>query len=142
LSNTTTDVLTIAQLESGSYQLSPDALDLCELARSVLAGFRQEAASVGRNVSLEAMAESLEVFADARAVKQMLIKLLSNAAKFSDAGTPISVILDHGPRGNCRLSVEDQGIGMTAEEANLAVQPFQQADNRLARVADGTGHGL
>ena len=142
LSNTTADVLTIAKLESGTYPLSREASDLCELARSALAVFRRSAAADGREVRLEAAAESMEVFTDERAVQQMLSKLLSNAAKFSDAGTPISVILDYGPGGNCRLSVEDQGVGMSAEEAFLAVQPFQQADNRLARTAEGTGLGL
>jgi two-component system cell cycle sensor histidine kinase PleC len=142
LSNTMTDVLTMAQLESGTYQLTRDALDLCELIRPVLKAFRQDAAAVGRNVYLETATESMEVFADARAVKQMLLKLLSNAAKFSGPETPISVILDYGPGGSCRLSVEDQGIGMTAEEAKLAVQPFHQADNQLARTAEGAGLGL
>jgi signal transduction histidine kinase len=72
----------------------------------------------------------------------MLSKLLSNAAKFSTKETPISVILDYGPGGNCRLTVEDEGVGMSAEEVAMAVQPFQQADNRLARTAEGTGLGL
>ncbi len=84
LTKTTTDVLTIAQLESGSYQLHPDAFDLCQLARSVLAVFRQDAVAVGREVRLEAGAESMEVFADERTVKQMLIKLLVIAHR----GTP------------------------------------------------------
>lgn len=132
----------MAQLESGSYQLRRDAFDLCQLARSVLAVFRQDAVAIGREVRIEAAVENMEVFADEHAVKQMLVKLLSNAAKFSSAGTPISLILDYGPNGNCRLSVEDQGKGMSTEEINVAVQPFQQVDNRLARTAEGTGLGL
>jgi signal transduction histidine kinase len=142
LSNTTNDVLSIAQLESGSYQLYRDAFDLCTLVRSILGGFRADAAAIGREVRFETAAESMEMFADERAVKKMLSKLLSNAIKFSDDKTPISVILDYGPDGACRLSVEDQGIGMTPEEIICALQPFQQADNRLARIAEGAGLGL
>jgi signal transduction histidine kinase len=142
LSNTTTDVLTIAQLESGSYPLNRDAFDLCALVRSVLSSFSQDAAAIGREVRFDAMAESIEMFGDERAVQKMLFKLLSNAAKFSGEKTPISVILDYGPDGDCRLTVEDQGLGMSAEEVTSAVQPFQQVDNRLARIAEGTGLGL
>jgi signal transduction histidine kinase len=142
LSNTTNDVLAIAQLESGSYQLRRDVFDLCAVVRSVLGVFRERAAAIGREVRFDAAAESMEMFADERAVKKMLCKLLSNATKFSDANTPISITLDFGPDGNCRLSVEDQGIGMTAEEIISALQPFQQADNRLARIAEGAGLGL
>ena len=142
LSNTTTDVLTIAQLESGSYPLSRDVFDLCALVKSVLSSFRQDAVGIGREVRFDATAESMEMFADERAVQKMLSKLLSNAAKFSSKETPISVILDYGSDGNCRLTVEDQGMGMSAEEVTSAVQPFEQADNRLARIAEGTGLGL
>jgi signal transduction histidine kinase len=142
LSSTTNDVLSIAQLESGSYQLRRDVFDLCAVVRSVLGVFREGAAAIGREVRFDAAAESMEMFADERAVKKMLCKLLSNASKFSDASAPISVTLDFGPDGNCRLSVEDQGIGMTAEEIISALQPFQQADNRLARIAEGAGLGL
>jgi signal transduction histidine kinase len=142
LSNTATDVLTISQLESGSYPLNRDVFDLCALVRSVLSSFYQDAAAIGREVRFDAMAESIEMFGDERAVQKMLFKLLSNAAKFSGKETPISVILDYGPDGNCRLTVEDQGVGMNAEEVILAVQPFQQVDNRLARIAEGTGLGL
>jgi signal transduction histidine kinase len=142
LSNTITDVLTIAQLEAGSYPLNRDVFDLCALVRSVLSSFRQDAAAVGREVHFDAAAESMEIFGDERAVQKMLSKLLSNAVKFSGKETPISAILDYGPGGNCRLTVEDHGVGMSAAEVTLAVQPFQQADNRLARIAEGTGLGL
>jgi signal transduction histidine kinase len=142
LSSTTTDVLAIAQLESGSYQLYRDVFDLCALVRSVLSSFRQDAMGIGREIRFETAVESIEMLADERAVRRMLFTLLSNAAKFSNKETPISVVLDYGPGGNCRLTVADQCMGMTAEEVALAVQPFQQADNRLARIAEGAGLGL
>src|SRR4029077_2938470 len=79
---------------------------------------------------------------DSRAVKQMLQKLLSNAVKFSPDGTAISVSIDAERNGCTRLSVADQGIGITAEMAELVVRPFHQADSRLAREYGGTGLGL
>jgi signal transduction histidine kinase len=132
----------MAQLESGAYQLRPDAFDLRDLAKSAVTAFRQSAAAVGREVVVEAAAENMEVLADKAAVRQMMIKLLSNAVKFSEAGSVVSLILDFGSGGNCRLTVADHGIGMNEEEACLAVQPFQQVDSRLARQFEGTGLGL
>ena len=72
----------------------------------------------------------------------MLQKLLSNAAKFSDDGTAIHVTIGAESGVGTRLSVADQGIGITAEMAELVVHPFRQADGRLARKYGGTGLGL
>jgi signal transduction histidine kinase len=72
----------------------------------------------------------------------MLQKLLSNATKFSDAGTAIEVTVDAENGASTRLSVADQGIGITPEMAELVVHPFRQADGRLARKYGGTGLGL
>ena len=64
--------------------------------------------------------------ADRRAFAQMLRKLLSNAAKFSPAGTAIEVSIGSLRDGSLQLSVADIGIGMTPQEVALAVQPFGQ----------------
>jgi len=72
----------------------------------------------------------------------MLRKLLSNAAKFSAAGSPIRVTVGAATSGFCRLGVADHGIGMTAEEAQSAVRPFGQIGDGLARPYGGLGLGL
>ena len=72
----------------------------------------------------------------------MLQKLLSNAVKFSDEGTAIQVAIDADDSAYTRLSVADQGIGITPEMAELVVHPFRQVDGRLARKYGGTGLGL
>ena len=69
----------------------------------------------------------------------MIAKLLSNAAKFSESGTPIQLTLDHEADGTVRLSVEDRGIGMTEAEAEAALRPFRQVDERMERKYEGSG---
>lgn len=82
------------------------------------------------------------ICADPRAVNQILLKLLSNAAKFSAADTTIRVTITRAGDGSPRVSIVDTGIGMTAEQTRLAVRPFGQADGRLARDYNGLGLGL
>src|SRR6266568_797628 len=72
----------------------------------------------------------------------MVLNLLSNAAKFSEPDTPIEVRCRTSPDGEISITVADQGIGMTPEEAADVVRPFYQADSRLARRYEGSGLGL
>jgi signal transduction histidine kinase len=136
------DVLTIAQLEARRFELRRDRLDLAELAETVLAEFRQSDEGQQHELTLSVTGSPPPVFADRRAVEQMLAKLLSNAAKFSPAGTEISVTIAPVGEHETRLSVVDRGTGISRETAELAVIPFRQVDGRLARKQGGTGLGL
>jgi len=64
----------------------------------------------------------------------MLEKLLSNAAKFSPAGSAIAKAVVSGCDGSVRVSVADAGIGMTGEEIAAAIRPFGQVADGLTRV--------
>ena len=136
------DVLTIAQLEAGRFTLELERLDLAEAAEAIIEEFRESEAGQGRDVALNVSGAPSPVNADPRAVQQMLLKLLSNAAKFSAPGTLIRVTIAGGIDGFTRLSVADQGDGMAPETAAMAIHPFRQVDGRLARKHGGTGLGL
>ncbi len=136
------DLLTIAQLEAGRFELMPESMDLPEVAERTVAAFLQTEAGSKHEITVAVSGAPGPVNADRRAVKQMLQKLLSNAVKFSDAGTAIQVAIDAENGAYTRLSVADQGIGITPEMAELVVHPFRQVDGRLARKYGGTGLGL
>jgi signal transduction histidine kinase len=136
------DVLTIAQLEAGRFELELESIDLVEGAETVLAEFRQTELGRDREVTLAVSGAPNPVNADPRALQQMLLKLLSNAAKFSPPEAAIRVTIAAGGEEFTRLSVADQGTGITAETAAMAVRPFRQVDGRLARKHGGTGLGL
>ena len=135
------DVLTIAQLEAGRFTLELESVDVPEAIEATLDEFRQSEAGQGRDITLSVSGAPSPIDADRRAVEQMLLKLLSNAAKFSKAGTPIRVTVTGGD-GFMRISVADQGSGITPETAAMAIHPFRQVDGRLARKHGGTGLGL
>ena len=136
------DVLTIAQLEAGRFALELENVELVEAAETAIAEFRQSELGRHREVTLTVSGVPSPVNADPRAVEQMLLKLLSNAAKFSPPEAVIQVTIAAGGEGFTRLSVTDRGTGMTLETAAMAVRPFRQVDGRLARKFGGTGLGL
>jgi signal transduction histidine kinase len=136
------DVLTIAELEAGRFELRREQVDLREIVEPALAQFRQSETGGKHEFALRISGIPRPVRADRWAVEQMLVKLLSNATKFSDAGTTIRVTVAAAGEGTTRLSVADQGIGISSQTAAMALLPFRQVDGRLARKQGGTGLGL
>jgi two-component system cell cycle sensor histidine kinase PleC len=68
--------------------------------------------------------------------------LLSNAVKFTPPGGSVTVSARRGPDGALTVLVADTGIRMTEAETAIALEPFGQVENTLARSYDGTGLGL
>jgi len=134
-------IITITRLEARSFDMTPEPIDLHAAAETAVAAFR--VSDIGRNraVTIAAAKAGASVLADKKAVQQMLLHLLSNAAKFSPPEAAITVTIARSG-GFLRLTVSDHGIGMSDREIELAVQPFRQADERLARRYDGVGLGL
>jgi signal transduction histidine kinase len=136
------DVLTIAELEAGRFELQRESIDLQEAAAASVSEFQASEAGGGHKLAIEVEGRPRPVLADRWAVEQILGKLLSNAAKFSDAGTAIRVTVAEIGDDVTRLSIADQGVGITEEVAAMAIMPFRQVDGRLARKQGGTGLGL
>lgn len=132
------DALTVARLESRgfSYDLAP--VDLAAVAAEVAAEILQ---TRGRHVEVSTDPDLPPALADADRQVQVLENLLSNAAKFSPAGTPISVRIKHG--GDCLVvHVRDQGRGIASHERDKVFEPFARLDSRTADKVTGTGLGL
>jgi signal transduction histidine kinase len=142
MSSVVGDVLTIAELEAGTFELEWDDIELSGMVREVMEKFQRAHPERSADISFASAAEPLVVRADLRSVEQMITKLLSNAVKFSETGTPVLLKLGVEKDGAARLSVADQGIGMTEAEAEAAVRPFRQIDERIARKYEGSGLGL
>src|SRR5271165_1077097 len=115
------DVMTISELEAERFSLILEEVDLREAAETAVADFRRSDTGADRMVIFECVVNASLVQADRAAVAQMLEKLLSNAAKFSPSETRIHVSVCNGDDGLLQVSVADAGVGMTAEEAALAV---------------------
>ena len=82
------------------------------------------------------------LYADERALKQILINLVSNAVKFTPLGGRIEVIASRAANGDFQVMVRDNGPGIPREKLDVIFAPFNQVDNRFDRQAGGTGLGL
>ena len=80
--------------------------------------------------------------ADPTRLKQILLNLISNAIKFSDAGGAVAVAVRRSDEGGVLFAVRDTGFGMTALEIQIALEPFGQVDAGHTRRYEGTGLGL
>jgi signal transduction histidine kinase len=80
--------------------------------------------------------------ADGRAVRQILINLISNALKFTPQGGSVRVASWGNDRGRLCLSVTDTGIGMKPEDIPRAMEPFIQLENHMSKKHQGAGLGL
>ncbi len=137
------DILTMAKLDAGHYEVTLVRLNLGEVAESTLNMFMGTEMASNRDIAIERSSDWWPwVHADERAVRQILLNLLSNAVKFSPVDTPVRLICQRTPEGDLQLTVTDRGIGMLPEETARVGQPFYQVDGRIARKYEGTGLGL
>ena len=120
--------------------LSPEAFpvgDLIQEVRSLAAPLLERN---GNQLVVQADPVLEEMYADRTRIKQSLLNLLSNAAKFTEQGTVTLRIQNADER--ISFAVSDTGIGMTAEQIGRLFQAFSQADASTTRRYGGTGLGL
>jgi signal transduction histidine kinase len=138
------EILDLSRIESGKLELKPSVFDITALLRGALDTVKPTA-SKNRTVCQLNLAPGISMMnADETRVRQCVLNLLSNAAKFTQNGV---VALDLRP---CRIgraagvaiSVKDTGPGISAETQRRLFQPFTQADNTKTRSYDGAGLGL
>jgi len=142
LLGTINGVLDMARIEGGRYQLEESEVDLREIV-DVAMGVVADAARE-KTLSIEQRVDSNlpPLRADARALRQVLTSLLSNAVKFTNAGGTVAVDGTVDAAGQCLLSVSDTGIGISEDQLGGVIRPFHQADSSLARKYEGSGLGL
>jgi signal transduction histidine kinase len=137
------DILDLSKIEAGKATL--DKEEQLDLADTVLAAVRmiQPQADAARiTLSLEIARGLPPVLGSGRMLQQVFINLLSNAVKFTPPGGAIAVRSVAAPDDRVSLAITDSGIGMTAEDIDVALTAFGQVGNALSRKYDGTGLGL
>jgi signal transduction histidine kinase len=139
------DILDNAKLEAGRLDLQPEAIRLEPIFQEVLA---TTAILVSEKPILlyEEIAPDLpEVFADRVRLTQVLLNLLSNAAKFTERGSITLQVQRAMPieaSDMVVIAITDTGIGIAPEHQALIFEEFRQADESLSRRFGGTGLGL
>ncbi len=136
------DILDLAKVEAGQMRLHEARLDPALVMQGCVRLIKPRAAK--QNVRLyTAFDPNLPVLlADEARLRQIGLNLLSNAVKFTKPGGRVTVSTGVSPENGITLAVSDTGIGMTAEEISIALEPFQQVTSSLSRTNEGTGLGL
>ncbi|MDV6332173.1 ATP-binding protein [Asticcacaulis sp. 201] len=139
------DILDVSRLEAGQMTLSPQVVNVRELARDTVDQFQRQAEAHNLNLTVaydDALPE-WQVIDDTR-LGQILSNLVSNACKFtSDGNICVSMRAVSGQiGGRMRVEVSDPGPGLNTEQTRKLFQPFQQLDAGINRKHGGSGLGL
>jgi len=134
------DVLDFSKIEAGKMQLSLEYFAIEEVLKEVVAIAQPLIEKRNNTLIVNHPPELGQMHSDMTKLRQMLLHLLSNAAKFTDHGTIRLEI--KSPPDWVIFSVIDNGIGMTIEQQKRLFRPFTQADSSSTRRYGGSGLGL
>ncbi|HVX67093.1 MAG TPA: ATP-binding protein, partial [Bryobacteraceae bacterium] len=142
------DILDLSKIEAGWMELNPAPFSVRHLVAESVGLFRFQTAHRGLDLEWEVDDDVPEaVIGDAIRLRQILLNLIGNAAKFTERGSVwvrVAVDRESHPQPGIRLrwSVSDTGIGIPPEQHDLIFEAFRQADNSSTRKYGGTGLGL
>ena len=139
------DVLDLSKVEAGKMDLHLESFEATALVEDVIATAQPLIESNGNRLVLELAPALGTLRSDLTKCRQVLLNLLSNAAKFTDRGTvTLAATATTAPDGRptIRFTVRDTGIGMTDAQMAKLFRPFTQADESTTRRYGGTGLGL
>ncbi len=132
-----TDLLEVSRIGRGRFELQPAPFDLAATAREVVQRWTEATAEEGRHRFELDVPTDLTVTADRLRIEQVLMNFIANAVKFSPRGGTVSIAVEALDDG-VRLSVRDEGVGITADELpTLGREPFVRG-----RRAQGGGSPL
>jgi PAS domain S-box-containing protein len=136
------DLLDLSKIEAGKLDLAFADVELNSLTQQCVA-LMQPQATLGRIIIRTSLAADLPpVFADARSVRQIVLNLLSNSIKFTQAGGQVIVSTALSDDGGIMLRVRDTGVGKNEKDLEIALEPFRQLTTAPQSGSVGSGLGL
>ena len=134
------DLLDVTKIEADKYELRTEIFDVREAANAALRLLRQQADDAGVTLRGVLPAAELDVHADRRALKQIVLNLVANALKFTPRGGSVTVSFA-AVAGELDIEVADTGVGIAPEDLERLGRPYEQAGDAADR-SRGTGLGL
>ena len=134
------EILTFARVEAGKEEVFPECVDVSALARDVEELLEPQALLKHVTLAVTVPDEPVLLTTDSTKLRQILINLLGNALKFTDAGH-VSLEL-HREAEQAWFRIVDTGPGIPAAHLGRIFDPFTQVDQSLTRTKGGTGLGL
>lgn len=134
------DILDLSKIEAGKMEVYIERFEIAPLIEDVASTIRPIIEKNENTLVTQVNTSVAEMDTDKTKLRQNLFNLLSNAAKFTKAGT-INLIVDDGG-DTIDFTIRDDGIGMTQEQKSRLFEAFMQADSSTTRNYGGTGLGL
>jgi len=142
LLNLINDILDISKIESGKFELYEESIEVGRVAASVAELVQPKAREKSVSLSCDIAGGLPYLYADERALKQILLNLASNAVKFTPEGGRVIVAASLDDAGRVVVRVRDTGIGIKAVDIPRVLEPFGQVESAFSRTYEGTGLGL
>ena len=137
------DLLDIAKIESGKFEIHREVGSISDVCRSSLNFVRSQATK--KSITIDYLPDPvvLSIDADQRRLKQILVNLLTNAVKFTPQGGHVELkVTPNAEERRIEFSVRDTGVGIEKSDLVRLFTPFSQVDSSLSRQSEGTGLGL
>ena len=134
------DILDMSKIEAGRFSIDREEIGLTGLIDEAVKMIDVQAMAKSIRVDT-AIAPDMRIFADRRAMKQILINLLSNAVKFTGQDGRIALRARQTAKA-VTITIEDTGCGISKQALARIGRPFEQAQNQFSKNHDGSGLGL
>jgi two-component system cell cycle sensor histidine kinase PleC len=136
------DILDMSKIDAGKLELVESDVNLCVLVKDCISMMGAKTVEGRLSMSSELPNNLYKLRGDARYLRQILLNLLSNATKFTDAGGEIVVGVSILETGEMRVSVSDTGRGIAIEDQERVFEHFGQGRHDIVDKDKGTGLGL
>jgi protein-histidine pros-kinase len=138
------DLLDLAKIESGKVDIASEAVDCAAMIEDVASSLRPSAEEKGISLVVTRPENPVRLVTDRRVVSQILLNLISNAVKFTDAGSVrVELSPGHGRNGGSWVfRVCDTGVGISTGDRDKVFGAFEQVGDSVTRRHEGTGLGL
>lgn len=136
------DLLKVAQVDSGKMKLHMQQVNINDLLHDVIADVADTVRKRRQTVEFSKLHSHKSVSVDADAFRMVFENLIDNASKYSPDGTDIIIKVSSYKQDYVRVSIEDQGVGIDPNEADRMFQKFSRINNPLSAKVSGTGLGL
>lgn len=143
LSDVLGEVLDLAKIEAGQFQIEEEYVDVPRMLRESQALIAGQASQKSIGIDLHIPETLPLIYGDRLRLKQSVLNLLTNAVKFTpEKSENVLLEADITKDGDMRISVQDRGIGIPEEEQDIIFSPFVRSSTALSRNHEGTGLGL
>jgi two-component system cell cycle sensor histidine kinase PleC len=136
------DLLDVAKIEAGRMEIEPQMIETGRALDGALKFVGAKARERKQVLTIKVDDAAAMLFADERALKQIVINLVTNSVKFTSDGGKIDVAARRNEDGDFELTVKDDGCGVPKEKLDRIFKPFSRVDNRYDSGNGGTGLGL